>query len=221
MKPSEKVGRNARCPCGGGKKFKKCCAHKDYQRRLQLVPMSHGDWGIGADADPKIRECWSDIQAWLDETQISLDKLYVDSNGGIRSFPAHGIHLGISAHFDAVVKAGPMWTVFRLLALRNPNIVWTACDDLILSQEFNSFQQEMKTKHGNGTIGGADSARARDIIKRRDEAIAENINRDLKAGEIGILFIGNLHIEDDCLVKLLSSKGIDVQIVAYTIGEIP
>ena len=24
----EKVGRNDPCPCGSGKKFKKCCAHK-------------------------------------------------------------------------------------------------------------------------------------------------------------------------------------------------
>jgi len=25
----EKIGRNERCPCGSGKKFKKCCLGKD------------------------------------------------------------------------------------------------------------------------------------------------------------------------------------------------
>jgi hypothetical protein len=30
------VGRNELCPCGSGKKFKKCCCNKPYQPSRQL-----------------------------------------------------------------------------------------------------------------------------------------------------------------------------------------
>ena len=33
--PSGKVGRNEPCPCGSGKKYKKCCLHRDEGARLQ------------------------------------------------------------------------------------------------------------------------------------------------------------------------------------------
>jgi len=29
---SEKVGRNDKCPCGSGKKFKKCCMNKQNEK---------------------------------------------------------------------------------------------------------------------------------------------------------------------------------------------
>ena len=32
----EKVGRNAPCPCGSGKKYKKCCLDKD-----KAAPLEH------------------------------------------------------------------------------------------------------------------------------------------------------------------------------------
>jgi hypothetical protein len=39
-----KVGRNAPCPCGSGRKFKRCCADK--------VDTSRADWFIGAEVNP-------------------------------------------------------------------------------------------------------------------------------------------------------------------------
>lgn len=32
-----KVGRNDPCPCGSGKKFKKCCLNKPYQPSAELI----------------------------------------------------------------------------------------------------------------------------------------------------------------------------------------
>lgn len=32
-----KVGRNDPCPCGSGKKFKKCCLDKPYQPSAELI----------------------------------------------------------------------------------------------------------------------------------------------------------------------------------------
>jgi hypothetical protein len=215
LKTGRKVGGNDPCPCGSGKQFKKRCDHNSHVRRLYYVPMSHGDWGKGAHADPSIRKCWSDIQAWLDSTALSFDKLYVDTNGGTDSFPEQEVPLNIDENFDIDAMDGPMWRVFASLGRRNPNIRWMPCDDPALIKEFDSFQQEMKAKHGNDNLGVEDTRRAMDIIRRRDEAIVENVDKTLVPGETGILFMGMLHNLDGYLENLLKSVGVDVQVADY------
>ncbi|MEX0961333.1 MAG: SEC-C metal-binding domain-containing protein [Simkaniaceae bacterium] len=38
-----KVGRNDPCPCGSGKKYKKCCAFSTFKRKIQAVDLTqHG-----------------------------------------------------------------------------------------------------------------------------------------------------------------------------------
>jgi len=47
MDVSTKAGRNDRCPCGSGKKFKKCCMDKPSLRpRAELVQQEGGKWKI-------------------------------------------------------------------------------------------------------------------------------------------------------------------------------
>ncbi len=38
MAGSSKIGRNAPCPCGSGKKYKKCCMQKDEATRSESTP---------------------------------------------------------------------------------------------------------------------------------------------------------------------------------------
>lgn len=38
----EKVGRNDPCPCGSGKKFKKCCESKMIGKKYLAQKLSHG-----------------------------------------------------------------------------------------------------------------------------------------------------------------------------------
>jgi hypothetical protein len=38
----EKVGRNDPCPCGSGKKFKKCCENKDKHKKFHAEVLSSG-----------------------------------------------------------------------------------------------------------------------------------------------------------------------------------
>jgi uncharacterized protein len=38
----QKAGRNDPCPCGSGKKFKKCCETKTVQRKFQAQVLSSG-----------------------------------------------------------------------------------------------------------------------------------------------------------------------------------
>ena len=49
--PSAMAGRNAQCPCGSGKKFKKCCLprqNESYQRDPQRLPKPRGVRGSRA-----------------------------------------------------------------------------------------------------------------------------------------------------------------------------
>ncbi len=49
---SQRVGRNDPCPCGSGKKYKKCCLSKDaentkteFKTKYRFEPGSYGDVG--------------------------------------------------------------------------------------------------------------------------------------------------------------------------------
>ena len=35
---AQKTGRNAPCPCGSGRKYKKCCLNKSYQPNIEVPP---------------------------------------------------------------------------------------------------------------------------------------------------------------------------------------
>ena len=43
----ENIGRNDPCPCGSGKKYKKCCLPKE-ERRPDKSPLTTPDWGYAA-----------------------------------------------------------------------------------------------------------------------------------------------------------------------------
>ncbi len=53
---SEKIGRNDPCPCGSGKKYKKCCEGRDEARGLELSPvagMTRSEWLAKGQLDAK------------------------------------------------------------------------------------------------------------------------------------------------------------------------
>ena len=41
---SDKLGRNSLCPCGSGRKYKKCCASKDQQTGAPSIPFLKGEY---------------------------------------------------------------------------------------------------------------------------------------------------------------------------------
>jgi hypothetical protein len=42
----QKVGRNDPCPCGSGKKFKKCCEEKMIRKKFSAELISGGEEGV-------------------------------------------------------------------------------------------------------------------------------------------------------------------------------
>jgi hypothetical protein len=43
MQPDQKVGRNDPCPCGSGKKYKKCCEEKHIHKKFDAQVISPGN----------------------------------------------------------------------------------------------------------------------------------------------------------------------------------
>jgi len=52
QKDKKKIGRNDPCPCGSGKKYKKCCLHKDEQRQ-------HEEWQQKQALRESVEQNWS------------------------------------------------------------------------------------------------------------------------------------------------------------------
>ena len=52
----EKVGRNDPCPCGSGKKFKKCCESEKTQSRFHLQHEAVGEKKVAGIAMPLFKK---------------------------------------------------------------------------------------------------------------------------------------------------------------------
>ena len=69
---SDKIGRNDSCPCGSGKKYKKCCLAKDREEKkeitekmqsMQMMSMSAGLAGRGEDIFNSKEEIFESIRS--------------------------------------------------------------------------------------------------------------------------------------------------------------
>ena len=61
-----KIGRNAPCHCGSGKKYKKCCLRKDAEKS-DSPPSRPDDNGVEAHSD------WDDDDDWDDDSNWNED----------------------------------------------------------------------------------------------------------------------------------------------------
>ena len=68
---SKKVGRNELCPCGSGKKYKKCCLLNDQKNMIVNDVISELEYKI---TDEPVND--NDIRKLLEEVQNKLDDLY-------------------------------------------------------------------------------------------------------------------------------------------------
>lgn len=76
---AKKVGRNDPCPCGSGKKYKKCCLPKEtaYRKKGQEPPEIQNKWLMDypKTADEERQENEVRITDWFDEEAIAIDRL--------------------------------------------------------------------------------------------------------------------------------------------------
>jgi hypothetical protein len=131
---------------------------------------------------------WTQIEQAIDHWSLPYEKMRLYQDG----LPVCGRELEIVAE---LAKAGSRNHQLLLrLKERGATLMGTESADLLV-QEYNLSKQ---------MLAANDSAKAarwetrhqessRSLLRRRDQAIAERINRTLCRGETGLLFLGMLH----------------------------
>jgi len=84
-----KVGRNDRCPCGSGKKYKKCCLQKESQSKQRQVKVvratsQNPNWMVDYDLQ-RPPDVFFDTNVWIGMNQDDLGTLQrLRKNRGFR-----------------------------------------------------------------------------------------------------------------------------------------
>ncbi|MFQ5796945.1 MAG: SEC-C metal-binding domain-containing protein [Candidatus Bipolaricaulia bacterium] len=111
-----KIGRNDPCPCGSGKKYKKCCLPKDQQARHRRASRSEAEAEPQPPPDPRIEAVnarWNEFEAQDYEGQTALFRKTLDEPELMDGEMAiemlsilypQSIERGERDHFDALVE---------------------------------------------------------------------------------------------------------------------
>jgi len=92
-----RAGRNDPCPCGSGKKFKKCCLHKN--RAPSADPHPHAKWALDAECLPRI---W-DVRAVARDCAILNEIMDRDPAFANMCFSSDKV----TSFMDAIIKEDP------------------------------------------------------------------------------------------------------------------
>jgi len=76
-----KVGRNDPCPCGSGKKFKKCCFHKKLRKQIVMVGSSEPLRGVKYDKD-KMEFKGLTVDGRLIDTNVTFSQTHYNGKSG-------------------------------------------------------------------------------------------------------------------------------------------
>ncbi len=76
-----KIGRNDPCPCGSGKKFKRCCFHKKPRKQIVMVGSPEPLRGVHYDKD-KMEFMGLTIDGHLIETNVTFSQTHYDGRSG-------------------------------------------------------------------------------------------------------------------------------------------
>jgi hypothetical protein len=131
---------------------------------------------------------WTQIEQTIDSWPLSYEKVRLYQDG----LPVCGREVEIVAE---LARAGSRNHQLLLrLKGRGATLMGTESADLLV-QEYHLIK---RTLAANGSAQAArrearQQESSRSLLKRRDQAIAERINRTLCRGEIGLLFLGMLH----------------------------
>lgn len=150
-----------------------------------------------------INEIWREIGRVVDNLDLEdkTVRLYQDS------LPVCGRELEI---VKEIAKAGSLnhQLLLRLLK-RGATLMGTESAELLV-EEYKLVKQTLVS--GNieetATIEASQKKLSETLLKKRDQYIAEQINKTLGCGETGILFLGMMHSLDNLLNKDIRVKNI-------------
>lgn len=177
-------------------------------RRLIHVPIVHSQADLGP-IQERVRQAYIDKggeKAWRasrealaefwNAMEIATDRLPVDY-AKLRLYqdglPVCGLEEKIVR--DLAQQGGANYRILLKLMERGAKIEGTEDPDL-LRQEYQLIMDGLHADAGGPSAGTAKDENAevlRDLLERRDRFVAQRIDKTLRAGETGILFLGALH----------------------------
>lgn len=162
-------------------------------RRLAVRKLGRQAWKRSVDV---IGQMWADIRRTVEGWEMPWEKVRLYQDG----LPLCGREEEIAGE---LAKAGsPNHQLLLLLMSKGATLMGTESGDLIV-EEYRLAQEILSAKDPEeaARIEAQHRARRRSLIVRRDRFIAGRINESLRAGEIGLLFLGLLHSIEPHLAK--------------------
>jgi hypothetical protein len=139
---------------------------------------------------------WTQIEQAIDGWSLPYEKVRLYQDG----LPVCGRELEIVS--DLAQAGSRNHQLLLRLKGRGATLMGTESADLLV-QEYHLIKQTLAAN--DPAIAVRREARRQEsslsILKRRDQAIAERINRTLCRGEIGLLFLGMLHAMEGWLAR--------------------
>ena len=162
-------------------------------RRLAVRKLGRQAWERNVDV---IDQMWADIRRTVEAWEMPWEKvrLYQDS------LPLCGREEEIAR--DLAKAGSPNHQLLLSLMSKGAMLMGTESGELIF-EEYRLTQEILAAKDPEeaARIEAQHSSRRRSLLVRRDRFIARRINETLRAGEIGLLFLGLLHSIEPGLAK--------------------
>ncbi len=162
-------------------------------RRLAVRKLGRQAWERKVDV---IGQMWADIRGTVEGWEMPWEKVRLYQDG----LPLCGREEEIVR--DLAEAGSPNHQLLVSLMSKGATLMGTESGDLIV-EEYRVAQEILATKDPDeaARIEAQHKARSRSLIVRRDRFIAGRINESLRAGEIGLLFLGLLHSIEPGLAK--------------------
>ena len=162
-------------------------------RRVTTERLGRRAWEQNVNA---IGRLWRDLRRTVDGWELPWEKVRLYQDG----LPRCGQEVKI---VKAVAGAGSQNHQLLLsLARRGATLMGTESPALLL-QEYTLVQQALARgdSQAAAAVDRRQQAQSRALLVRRDRYIARRVNQSLRAGEIGLLFLGMLHFPQAYLAK--------------------
>lgn len=201
-----KIGRNAPCPCGSGKKYKKCCLHKNASAPAQPPGKRRIHWSI------------SEIESF------STDEIVSKLRAFGAPFEKDRFLTEVKRFYSAEELAGHWWQKYSITATGfDEDFLWMACvvlwnrlaPDVVNSERLNDMMQQGYDLLEQERKGGARTkvVEACNLWLEAWEHLKQRFTADMKTIEdTGRVFVGAEELFNWCQdleIELLNAGLVD------------
>jgi hypothetical protein len=163
----------------------------EFFRQLYVRRTSHEDWDRHIQT---LDDAWNRIGAAIDRMNLDYGVVRVYQDG----LPLCGHEMDIVK--DLAASGSRNHEILLNLVAKGATIIGTESPALLL-QEYELVQQllERLAENDAHNLTAHDHEISSLVLERRDRFIAGRVDETLRAGEVGLLFLGLLHTLEGCL----------------------